>query len=396
MREGDQPAASLRLGWLDALKGVAILWILAGHIYVRDGGAISFHLRTIGSLTEFLPQGNGWNWALDLFTHPFLAAGYQGVHLFFAASGFALTYGLFKQSAPVNWGPWLRRRLVRLLPMYWIAHLFFWVVCWVRQDWSPMPLDLRAVASLLTVNWAVPGWFWYAPDAWWFVRVLLQFYLIFPLLYGLLLRLGAERFLLVCAVVTVACRLGYLAFFLDYHPDAFNFGFAPNRLFEFALGMACCQALLKGKALIPCSWRSAVLLGGCWVCGTALSSVYWGKVFSEALIGLGSFGLLSMVLSHFHYPDWVGKPLRWIGAHYPDWVGKPLRWIGVHSYGLYLIHGPLIPPVRSMFASLSAGLPFVGWLGSMASITIAGCLFDLAVAGGLNRYTVRPLRSHPT
>ncbi|MFO1112610.1 MAG: acyltransferase family protein [Rhodospirillales bacterium] len=52
----------------------------------------------------------------------FALAGDQGVALFIILSGFGLTWSLSKK--PAGWGGFLRRRLARIYPEYWMAHLF--------------------------------------------------------------------------------------------------------------------------------------------------------------------------------------------------------------------------------------------------------------------------------
>jgi peptidoglycan/LPS O-acetylase OafA/YrhL len=353
-----------RLNWLDALKGVAILWVVAFHMYVRDliasgsdGQVSGFSLGSPSLGAELSPF-------IDSFVNRVLSLGYQGVHLFLVASGFALTYVLAKQDDGANWLAWLKRRFARIIPLYWLAHLFFWTICLITQNWSRMPLGWPALASLFLVNWLGPRWQWYfyGPDAWWFMRTLAQFYMIFPVLFMLLRRLGNVRFLVLAGLVTIGCRSILLFAWGTEYASWLVQGFAGSRLFEFAFGMVCGLAFRQERWWTALHWPVSLGFGVCWITGTCLSVPVWGRIVSDALIGVGGFGFLSAVT------------MRGVPESYPR---KVLEWIGQHSYGLYLIHGPLIAPIRSMLRTATFGLPVVGWLATMAVVTVLGCVFDI-------------------
>jgi peptidoglycan/LPS O-acetylase OafA/YrhL len=70
-------------------------------------------------------SGHGtWDIPLSLLLD-FGRAGDQGVQLFLIVSGFGLTWALLqsKGGATPGWGGFYRRRLSRIYPEYWMAHL---------------------------------------------------------------------------------------------------------------------------------------------------------------------------------------------------------------------------------------------------------------------------------
>ena len=48
--------------------------------------------------------------------------------------------------------------------------------------------------------------FYYANPAWWYFGLILELYLVFPILFALMRKLGAGWFLLLCAVETIVSR----------------------------------------------------------------------------------------------------------------------------------------------------------------------------------------------
>jgi len=95
--------------------------------------------------------------------------------------------------------------------------------------------------------------------AWWFIALLLQLYLVFPLLYRLLDRLGSRwPWLLVGA--GVAIKLGGLLVFDDYL-DAWSRGaIFLTRLPEFALGMLVALWLSRQRNPLLTAWALALAI----------------------------------------------------------------------------------------------------------------------------------------
>ena len=361
-----------RLEWLDALKGLAILWVVGFHVNVLTGHIITFHGYQTGSLAQLLPafpSAGGWGSALTGVIHSFLSLGYQGAHLFLVASGFSLAFAIARNNQKIVYKKWVVRHLLHLLPLYWAAHLLFWAACYLRHDWSSMPLNFGAIASVLTLNWVAPKWFWYGPDAWWFVRLLVQLYLLFPVLYFVRMRLGARSFLVVCGAVTIACRAVSIFVVDGSHSFLLNFGFAGNRLFEFALGIAIGVAAAQGRSLFSSSWLSLPGLAACWGGGIILSTNIYGKLVSEALIATGCFGVLSVFLASLK------------GRNY---LPRALSTVGRHSYGLYLVHCPLILPLLVLSRRYSLK-PFIASVTAFVVVVVAGCIYDFLAKGAYVR-----------
>lgn len=357
--------SSSRLEGLDILKAIAVLWIVCFHVYISVYASHFVTPLTIGghepgSLAQMVSWSHGsiaaW---LHAVLHPLLLMGYQGVHILFAASGFGLVLSAERRGGLGTLGSWLLSHLARLLPLYWLAHVVFWIACFVAGDFRAMPLDRRAIASLLAVNWVYPPWQWYGPDAWWFVRTLVQFYLVFPALYAAMRRLGPLKFLLAAAVATMLIRGLCLWVLRPIHPAVLNFGFAGCRLLEFALGMAAGLAVARGDTKFLTRWRYIPLYFTAWVLGMGAAFSLPGKIVSEGLIGMGVSGLggfAAIRLARFRY----------------SWT---LGWVGRHSYGLYLLHGPVIRPAIAAIALITSN-QIVGVVAAPLLVCLPGLALD--------------------
>jgi len=220
-----------RLQWLDISKGLAILFVVYFHFFrtvfehyqLPPNDWSNFAAATMSILRS------GW-WQIS-------GLGFHAVGAFIILSGWTLMQSTAARAelGHVAWGKWYFARFVRLYPMYWVAHLVYLVSPFVARL---EPVDERIVLSLLGLRFInIEMNFLYLNAAWWYFAMLIQFYLIFPLLFLAARKFGAWIFLL------IACALGFFARYLmlDVYPVHGLWtlgGFAICRLPEFAFGMA--------------------------------------------------------------------------------------------------------------------------------------------------------------
>jgi peptidoglycan/LPS O-acetylase OafA/YrhL len=145
---------------LESLRGVAILLVFL------------FHADALLSPTGY-PMIRTWASPLGAFVH----AGHTGVTLFFVLSAFLLSRAFIMEARggrPVPRLRFLARRALRILPLYWIAVVFF---SWLDQ--SDEPMLSKAVPHLLLLD-SFPGatlrMFPYS-DVWWSLSTEAQFYI---------------------------------------------------------------------------------------------------------------------------------------------------------------------------------------------------------------------------
>ncbi len=220
-----------RLLWLDVAKGLAILVVVYFHFfraYFEHGS---------------LPPADWNGFAASVATilrYVWLhvsGLGFHAVGVFIILSGWALMQSTARraESGSMKWGAWYRARFLRLYPMYWVAHLVYLVSPFVARL---EPVDSRIVLSLLGLRFIdITMNFMYLNAAWWYFSMLIQFYLIFPLLFWTAQRLGPWTFLLIACAVGFFTRYVMLIVY-PQHGLWILGGFAICRLPEFAFGMA--------------------------------------------------------------------------------------------------------------------------------------------------------------
>lgn len=380
------PSGRPRLSWLDGMKGIGILWIAFFHFfgtYTRDAFPSPLHAGYFEAFREMCAPTSHLG-EVDCLVRGLLVAvvriGFHAVAVFLVLSGFGLTYALAKEGDPRDgWLGWYRKRLLRLFPMYWVAHLLYLVSPFVAR---PESIDYRFVLSLLGDRiYPIYTIFYYMNPALWFFGLLLQLYLVFPILYRALRRLGPARFLALCGVLTLGIRY-VLIFVLQAHGAYIQGAFFGSRLGEFAAGMAL-GALYRQhpEETQRRLFSPAGLLAG--------AAIYWLGALSnrsdlsyaatDTLTGVGLFVILA------HAATWSRSLPRF---------GAVLEHVGVYSYGLYLIHQPYVTYFAELMqrtqVPMAAAVP-LAWTG--ISLLTAACI---PLERAVNRLTDRVLDGRRT
>ncbi|NJN63818.1 MAG: acyltransferase, partial [Acidobacteria bacterium] len=241
---GDGQKGGERLVWIEALKGLAMLWIVLNHLveilfgspyFANPSGrwpplaeriaqAQPLAVDGIAGIAVNLLRWVGW-------------CGDQGVQIFLIVSGFGLAWSLLQRNAgaDVAVGSFFWRRAKRIYPLWWAAHLLLIVTGFLFDDGLYLS-DPRLVPSLLGVRFLSSA-FAYGAPAWWYIGLQLQLYLVFPLLWALGRKRGAGSVLVVGVAVTLVSRAVGLLVFDNYLDPWLRGAFFPTRLAEFAFGI---------------------------------------------------------------------------------------------------------------------------------------------------------------
>ena len=312
-----------RLLWLDVSKGLAILFVAYFHFFrtyfehgtlpPADWNGLAAGALTIARLVWLKVSG----------------LGFHAVGVFIILSGWTLMQSTTRraESGAIAWGTWYRARFLRLYPMYWVAHLVYLVSPFVARL---EPVDSRIILSLLGLRFIdIQMNFMYLNAAWWYFSMLIQFYLIFPLLFWAARRLGPLRFLL------IACATGFFARYilLVVWPENGLWvlgGFAICRLPELALGMSL--AMWHTQSAARLEWfllRGAGFVVGLILYPAALLLYHGATAYVFVDFATGACCFLEIV-------GIAGLILLFKG------LANVFGLVGLYSYGLYLIHQPYV------------------------------------------------------
>jgi exopolysaccharide production protein ExoZ len=266
---------------IQALRAIAALLVVFAHIYPE--------------LLVFGPT-----------TFPNFFLGAIGVDLFFVISGFIMVYAsepLFGRlsSTPV----FLARRIIRIVPLYWIAStLFLFYLRWKAQG-NPMPdLPLHSIIrSYFFMSANRPGiGFFPMLSAGWTLYYEMFFYFVFA---------GAIMLPRPWAVVAVTAVFCFFIFVV-HNWDTF--------LFEFVFGM-----------IIALAYRAGLRLP-LWVCVSLI------LIAIPLWVWIG----LENLVTFERWQAWGGASAMVVSACALSRISLQLRWaskLGDASYSLYLFHG---------------------------------------------------------
>ena len=318
--------------WLDGLRGLAILMVLAFHLGYLPGGSL-------------------------------------GVDVFFVLSGFLITTLLVEEwnrRGSISLKTFYLRRALRLLP----AFLTLLLLCTLAGLFLSSAQERAArrqeviVAGCYIANW--PN-LHHTPmpilGHTWSLSVEEQFYLLWPLLLVLMLGLKLPRrriLLLVCGgiLLSASLRMGL------YRADRAGSGHAPDimRLYmgldtrADSLLMGCLVGLLAAWGLLPRSRRFVFWTGvGSLICVGGLAFLAWKRCLDHSQYYHGLFTAAALMVGIIIVRQ-LAAPSR-LGSVLLDFA--PLVWIGRISYGLYLYHMPvvaLLRPTGPAMALAAAGL----------------------------------------
>lgn len=300
-----------RLTWLDAARGLAMLWILTYHLRSDTAGITAMGPAVVGAARS-----------LDGLGRMLADGGYQGVALFLFASGTGLAISAASRGTS-RASAFYRDRARRLLPAYYMAVVVTGLALAGLARWSVPLLDhspYRPGWAAWTASVTVVGRLGSAslsqapPPSAWFIVLLLQLYLLFPLIWWTRRRIGPAAMLAIALALTVGCRYGvHTALGWAHQPGQEAYWLsvlAPARLAEFAGGVALGPALAR---LRP--WTVAALApvgAASWAAGASLEGGRW-DAFSTTLIIAGLVPLVAAASTLLSRLPGAGSALRWVG-----------------------------------------------------------------------------------
>lgn len=308
---------------------------------------------------------------------PGFTLGAGGVDLFFLISGFIMVV----TSEELSGREFMRRRLIRIVPLYWLSTLVFIAAASVLPQRDGQDLSVPAIAtSFLFLPYARPdGTIQPLNPVGWTLNEEMLFYVLFAA--SLLL----PRRLRVAASVGALGGIVLAGALLRPETTALRFWSSPIVL-EFGLGMLV-GALYRRGARLPRG--SAVILSAVaialygWQIGQPEPGEWW------RLIAWGGPALLLLLAATLGLsPPSTRSPGN---GHLPRaarWMGRGLEALGDASYSLYLLHLPALLVLRHLAGRLD--LPWDAAATPWLFATVATA-FAIGVASASYRLVERPL-----
>jgi peptidoglycan/LPS O-acetylase OafA/YrhL len=312
-----------------------------------------------------------------------------GVDLFFFVSGFLITGQLFRASVRGRiefrqfWGRIFKRLFPAALTVL-VASMVAALLWLPEHRWVQTAKEIIA-SALYYENWqlAADSADYFAQNSgasitqhFWSLSVQGQFYLVWPLLIGLLmlvvrwLRWNMYPVLMTTLVVLFAASLAYSVWLTEVNQPLAYFH-SGTRLWEFAFGGLL--ALTIDKIALP-RWL-AILSGWLGVVGL----VSCGMVLQVGTMFPGYVALWPMVSAALVLV--AGATNSKIGAD-RILASRPLIYLGNISYSLYLWHWPIL-----LFYLVVRAQAEVGWRGG--AVVIAASLVLAAITYHLIENPVR-------
>ncbi len=336
---------SRRIGGLDFLRALAVSLVMLGHA-VEGRAGLS---EAVGPLAAL------------------------GVKVFFVLSGFLITRLLLDEidaHGRIDFLAFYRRRVARLMPVFYLYLAVALTVLWVRD--KPIPWGAVASAVLYVTNYyqAFTGAQTNIVSHCWSLAVEEQFYMLWPLLAAFLFvrRIDMTR-ALVLIILAVWCWRVFLVAGVDASVD-YLYRALDTRADELAVG--CLFAVLGRSSEWRARLASVLRL-------PAAGPVLLLLVYASTLIGAHS-ALFRYCFGYMVEPIMIGLLMLmtvWASTR-SGWLAgllnnRLLVHVGQVSYCMYLFHGLIMYSTQRIVEGRTGSF-WLGLAASFAAVILASTL----------------------
>jgi peptidoglycan/LPS O-acetylase OafA/YrhL len=316
-----KPAGGDRIPALDGVRGIAILLVLFLHVVIYSGLQKSV-----------------------LIDSALLAAGqaaWLGVDLFFVLSGFLITGILYDaKGSPQYFSSFYGRRVLRIFPLYYgFLACMYLVAPLLLTPEEAGALHAKQVwywTYLANVDVALHGW----PEPghlghFWTLAIEEQFYLIWPLV---VLVCDRRRLMMICIACALIALMVRTAIPVLVEPLAAHV-LLPTRVDTLAIGglVALLMRAPAGRVWLQ-RWAHVILvIGAVWLC--VLFFVRKGLSAGDPVVQTMGYSVIAVTSAALIATAVEGRGLQWLRRVL---ASPPLIFLGKYSYGLYVVHHPII------------------------------------------------------
>jgi peptidoglycan/LPS O-acetylase OafA/YrhL len=335
---------------LDGVRGVAILLVL---------------------LVHFIPPvAMQWRVA-EWFMKIFSTGGWVGVDLFFVLSGFLITSILLRtKHTPSYFTNFYMRRTLRIVPIYFLVLFIIFAVLPIFVS-TPSFTILQRNQLYFWLYAANIGFFTVGPEAmgsdvadpavYWSLAVEEHFYLVWPAVIFFCRTRTVIIFCLSIIGATFLIRCAGAAI----SDNSMFFYLTPCRMDGLAAG-ALVAAILHQRGIA--ALRKWIWLGATIAASTTVTLLafflhmkgLWAGHWFMRTVGLSLLAGLfaSILLIAVTQPSGTLSKLL---------ASRPLRFFGKHSYGMYVIHGLILPALLIL-------IPASTWMSAFGEQVMIGAL----------------------
>jgi peptidoglycan/LPS O-acetylase OafA/YrhL len=311
-RETESAASQHTWPTLDGIRGVMMIVVFTAHVSFASVPGAAVGVDTFFVLSGFLITA--------LLVREFRKIGFVDLGRFYVRRALrllpALVVGLaFTVLVALVFFPALRGNVVRSAA----SALFYFANFRAEHDPSSMPMTLHL----------------------WSLSVEEQFYVVWPISFVLLLRVPAlrqARHLIAIALGTWVALVAWRWLAWELWADRESLAYRPD-LRGVGLPLGCVLGLVLGFDLLPTSdrfrrWvRVAAALGAVFLAVYIAKREWWPETLYPFAIPVAGIAAGAVILAEVTFPT----PLL------TSFLGlRPMRWIGRVSYGIYIIHVPII------------------------------------------------------
>lgn len=313
---------------IDCCKGIALLFVLIYHYWVLSG---SVPISIIG------------------FDTIILLGGEIGVTMFFVLSGVGI-YCLLKSKETVTWFSFIKSRITKIIPLYYISILFVIGLTPTGASYLSKSGFWDIVTHILLIHNFFGRFHGTINGVLWTMGVIFQYYLIALPLYKYMQK-NKHFTVLLSILFTVVCKtivykyilrawgLGDIQYFV-YGRQLFT------ALDNFVIGMYIGDFIICNKKKITA--MKGILCLAVLICILIL----WGRVsirygvYVDKISGYLWHSVLAIIIAGIIVIFGMMKELNYL---------RGLQMIGKNEYGIYLLHFPILQNMlqSSLFQQLN-------------------------------------------
>jgi peptidoglycan/LPS O-acetylase OafA/YrhL len=296
-----------RLGSLDGLRALAVLLVFASHVDQS---------RIVG--------------------------GFTGVEVFFALSGYLITYLLLREHAAtqtVSLRRFYARRALRLWPALVALLIVVTPIAFIDNIGRP-PLDSLVALAYLSDFWSNYSFNLSLTLHTWSLSVEEQFYLIWPavLIWAIVRRRSPARILIVAILVSIPLTAAFYQIHRFLAPQFLPWDHIP------AIGGGALLAVMTQTTVsdrLAKATRFGVIPSLALIPITVLVPEHWWTI---PLVGAAAWVVVAHLILH---RDSIMSRV---------FSTRPAVWLGRRSYGFYLWHYPILILLARSFGPLGMAL----------------------------------------